>query len=68
MTAATCLFCAMAAGDAPVSVIHDDGKVLAFMDLRQAVPGHVLVVPRQHVPDIHALDDRERAAEPKDSK
>ncbi|MFC5527262.1 HIT family protein [Rhodanobacter ginsengisoli] len=61
MTAAACPFCAIAAGDAPASVIHDDGKVLAFMDLRQAVPGHVLVVPRKHVPDLYALDDGEAA-------
>lgn len=27
------------------------------MDLRQAVEGHVLVIPRRHVPDIYALDE-----------
>lgn len=29
---------------------------IAFLDLRQAVPGHVLVVPRQHVETIFELD------------
>ena len=57
-----CPFCAIASGAAPASVILDDGKVLAFMDWRQAVPGHVLVIPRQHVPDIYALADDEAAA------
>lgn len=61
MTASTCPFCAIAAGNAPASVILDDGSVLAFMDLRQAVPGHVLVVPRRHVPDIYALSADEAA-------
>jgi histidine triad (HIT) family protein len=61
MTVADCPFCAIAAGDAPASVVHEDGKVLAFMDRRQAVPGHVLVVPRRHVPDIYALDGSEAA-------
>lgn len=62
MTAPTCPFCAIAAGNAPASVILDDGPVLAFMDLRQAVPGHVLVVPRRHAPDIYALSADEAAS------
>ncbi len=43
-------------------MLLDEGPVLAFMDLRQAVPGHVLVVPRRHVPDIYGLADDEAAA------
>ena len=35
--------------------------VLAFMDMRQAVPGHVLVVPHRHVPDIYSLAPDEAA-------
>jgi histidine triad (HIT) family protein len=57
-----CPFCAIVRGTAPASVILDDGKVLGFMDWRQAVPGHVLVIPRRHVPDIHTLADDEAAA------
>lgn len=57
-----CPFCAIVSGVAPASVILDDGKVLAFMDWRQAVPGHVLVIPRRHVPDIYTLADDEAAA------
>ncbi|KRE96509.1 HIT family hydrolase [Frateuria sp. Soil773] len=60
MTAA-CPFCAIAAGAARASLVLDEGGVLAFMDLRQAVPGHVLVVPRRHVPDIYALAPGEAA-------
>jgi histidine triad (HIT) family protein len=57
-----CPFCAIVSGVAPASVILDEAKVLAFMDWRQAVPGHVLVIPRRHVPDIYALADDEAAA------
>ncbi len=62
MSTADCPFCAIAAGHAPASMVVDDGAVLAFMDLRQAVPGHVLVVPRRHVPDIYGLAPEEAAA------
>lgn len=61
MTADRCPFCAIVAGTQRASVILDDGAVLAFMDLRQSMPGHVLVVPRRHVPDIYALAADEAA-------
>ena len=62
MIEAACPFCAIASGMAPTSVILEEARVLAFLDLRQAVPGHVLVVPRRHVPDIYALAADEAAA------
>ncbi|WP_267225257.1 HIT family protein [Dyella silvae] len=52
----TCPFCAIAAGQLEASVVAQTTHSLAFLDLRQAVPGHVLVVPRQHVEDIYAID------------
>jgi len=57
-----CPFCAIVAGRARASVILDDDSAMAFLDLRQAVPGHVLVVPRRHVPDIYELQPAEAAA------
>ncbi|MDR7194666.1 HIT family protein [Luteimonas terrae] len=52
-----CAFCAILAGKLPASLVHQDDQVVAFMDLRQAVPGHVLVVPRQHVETLFDLDE-----------
>ena len=49
---AACPFCAIAAGQAPAQVLAQTPRALAFLDIRQAVPGHVLVVPRRHVQDI----------------
>ncbi len=51
-----CPFCAIAAGQLEASVVAETDVALAFLDLRQAVPGHVLVVPRQHVEDIYAIE------------
>jgi len=59
---AACPFCAIADGRAPAAMVLEEDTVLAFMDLRQAVPGHVLVIPRRHVPDIHSLSADEAAA------
>ena len=45
----TCIFCAILEGRAAASRVAEDADVVAFLDLRQPVPGHVLVVPRAHV-------------------
>ncbi len=52
-----CAFCAIAAGSVPASMVWEDARVVAFMDLRQAVPGHVLVVPRRHAETLYDLDE-----------
>jgi histidine triad (HIT) family protein len=52
-----CPFCAIVAGELPASVVWEDAQVVAFLDLRQAVAGHVLVVPRQHVETLYELDE-----------
>lgn len=52
-----CAFCAILAGTLSASFVHEDDQVVAFMDLRQAVPGHVLVVPRRHVETLFELDE-----------
>ena len=56
-TADGCAFCAILAGTLPASLVHEDDQAIAFMDLRQAVPGHVLVVPRRHVETVFDLDE-----------
>lgn len=52
-----CIFCQIARGEAPASIVYDDGGILAFMNRFQSVPGHVLIVPRAHVENIYVLDD-----------
>lgn len=45
----TCVFCEIAAGRAPASLVHSDADTLAFMTLRPTAPGECLVIPRVHV-------------------
>jgi histidine triad (HIT) family protein len=47
-----CVFCAIAAGDVPASMVLRDDDVAAFLDARPVFKGHVLVVPRAHVPTL----------------
>ena len=54
---AACVFCQILAGHAPASVVWEDAHVVALMGLRQAVPGHVLVIPRLHAETLYDLDE-----------
>src|SRR5262245_12344758 len=50
-----CLFCAIAGGDVPSSMVLRDDDVAAFLDARPVFKGHVLIVPRAHVPTLSDL-------------
>ncbi len=52
-----CIFCRIIAGAAPASIVAETDGALAFMDIDQPTPGHVLVVPKAHIRDIYALDE-----------
>ena len=47
-----CVFCAIGAGDVPATMVARDDDVAAFLDARPVFKGHVLVVPRTHVPTL----------------
>jgi histidine triad (HIT) family protein len=50
-----CIFCDIVCGKLPASVVYEDEDTLAFMDLHQAHPGHVLIIPKKHVETIDQL-------------
>lgn len=50
-----CLFCAIAAGDIPATVVAADDDVIAFADVDPQAPTHVLVIPRRHVATLAEL-------------
>ncbi len=62
MTEHGCVFCGIVDGSAPSSPLLDTGTVLAFMDSDPVTPGHVLVIPKEHLPHLADLTD-ELAAE-----
>jgi histidine triad (HIT) family protein len=58
----SCVFCHIVAGDIESSVVLETDRVLAFMDVHPATPGHVLVVLRAHLESLADLDDEVGAA------
>ena len=49
------LFCAIVAGEIPATVVLETARVLAFRDINPQAPTHVLVIPKQHYPNVAAL-------------
>ncbi|KDN82088.1 HIT family protein [Kitasatospora cheerisanensis] len=54
-----CLFCRVVAGEVPVDSVFADEHAVAFLDHRPLFPGHLLVVPRRHVPTLTDLTEDE---------
>ena len=53
----TCTFCQIANGALPAHLVHHDADVVAFLDRAPLLPGHVLVMPVQHVETLDDLPD-----------
>jgi histidine triad (HIT) family protein len=47
-----CLFCKIVAGELPGQIVAEDELTVAFMDINPATRGHLLVVPRNHTPNL----------------
>jgi histidine triad (HIT) family protein len=54
-----CAFCDIISGAEPAAIVLDEPRVLAFLDHRPLMPGHVLVVPRTHYPTLGDLPAEE---------
>lgn len=57
MVEESCVFCKIIGGEEMVSLVHEDDRTLAFMDIQPMSPGHVLVVSRDHYPTLFDLPD-----------
>ena len=57
-----CVFCKIVARQIPATLVHEDADTLAFMDIGQVNPGHVLVACKAHVENIYGLQEAQAAA------
>jgi len=57
-----CVFCRIVAGQIPSTKVFEDEHTLAFMDIGQVNPGHVLVTVKKHAANLFELDDAQAAA------
>ena len=51
-----CIFCKIARGDIPATVVYQDEQVVAFRDINPGAPTHVLIIPREHIGSVAEVD------------
>ncbi len=51
-----CVFCRIAAGQAPATKVYEDDTLCAFLDIRPIARGHTLVIPKRHASELADLD------------
>lgn len=47
-----CIFCKIVAGTIPCFKLYEDAATLAFLDINPVAPGHALVIPKNHAPNL----------------
>jgi len=57
-----CIFCRIVRGELPAAKVHEDALTLAFMDIGQVTPGHVLVASKRHAATLLDLTPQEAGA------
>src|SRR2546425_4247396 len=55
--AGACVFCKIAAGEIPATVVKRGEGMLAFRDLNPQAPSHLLVIPTHHVATLNETKD-----------
>lgn len=53
----TCVFCRIIGGMETVSIVYEDDRMVAFMDIQPVTPGHTLVVSKDHYATLFDLPD-----------
>jgi len=56
------IFDRILSGEIPCHRVHEDERVLAFLDVNPLSRGHVLVIPRERAAFLHELSDEAAAA------
>jgi len=54
-----CIFCEIVEGDAPAWKVYEDEHFVAFLNINPATKGHILVVPKEHYPQLLDLPEHE---------
>jgi histidine triad (HIT) family protein len=57
-----CIFCKIVSGEVPSSKVYEDDQFLGILDIRPAAAGHVLFLPKEHVPILPLMAEEKMIA------
>ena len=52
---ADCVFCKIIEKEIPAHIIWENGQFLAFLDVNPVNPGHLLIIPKEHIESVFDL-------------
>jgi len=61
VTKEDCQFCKLVSKEADASVVYEDERTMAFLDIRPVNEGHTLIIPKAHFENIYEIPDDEIA-------
>ena len=47
-----CLFCQIAAGERPATIVYRGDDVIAIRDIHPQAPAHILIIPTKHIASV----------------
>lgn len=53
-----CLFCGIGKGSVETIKIYEDSGIVAFLDINPAIPGQVIIIPKEHYQFIFQIPDQ----------
>jgi len=54
-----CIFCKIGTKEVPAKVVYEDEHTFAVLDIHPRAPGHSMVIPKVHAPNILELPEEE---------
>ena len=50
-----CIFCKIIDKEIPAHIVWENERFLAFLDVRPVNPGHLLIIPKEHIESVFDL-------------
>jgi histidine triad (HIT) family protein len=44
-----CIFCRIIKKEIPADIVYENSRILAFRDINQVAPVHILLIPKKHI-------------------
>ncbi len=58
MNETSCIFCRIASREIPAEIVHESDRLVAFRDTNPQAPTHILIIPKEHVTSITAIENQ----------
>ncbi len=56
----SCTFCKIIKGEKSADFVYQDESLVVFKDIRPPAPVHLLIVPREHIPSINDVKEKDK--------